>query len=369
MGRWSRERHAQEAAKKANVSAQAMPQATPKAAPSTPEGQTEPASTEGTRPPPRNEPRRKAMEEIEAREQRTSGLTPEPEKVEPTPEPVRPTPEAILAADAKAAASAAEPAEPTEPVKEVIPEPVKMVKVKVDGEEFEVTQAEIDEAGSVTAFQKERAADNRLKKTNEMLAETRRSQAALTQYIQNQTPKQPDITDDQFIQSKMDAIRFGTPEEYTVAMKEVSARLSPRIDENIMTQRAVSVMQMNNALDNFKKEFQDVMANPMLRRLAVSLERERMSEITPQTDWQEFYRKIGNEVRSVVGRPSQPTPPALVTPTGDTPSPQSDKEARKASIVNLPTAAARATTPADPKPETREDILNSMRKTRGIPTG
>jgi len=136
---------------------------------------------------------------------------------------------------------------------------------------------------------------------------------------------------------------------------------------------AVSVMQKNAAIDNFKKEFQDVVSNPMLLRLAASLETD-MTKQGPPSDWQEFYRSLGNQVRSVVsGR--QPQPPAIVPATPAVPSPgnpspvATDREARKSSIVNLPTASARAALPAESKPKSRDDILNDYKKSRGIPTG
>jgi hypothetical protein len=351
MGRWSRERHAQEAAKKANQAAQAAPAPSPE--------QVEPQADkpEGNRPPPRNEPRRLAMEEIEAREASQRGVEPEP-KVEPKAEP-KPEPKVEVKSEIP---------EPRAEAKTEAAPPVERVKVKVDGEEFEVSQSEIDDAGGVRAYQTQKAADNRLKKANEALAETRKTQAAIAQWVQQQAPKEPTVTDDQFIQSKVDAIRYGTPEESANALKEVLNRANPRIDPQIITQQAVSTMQMHQAIDNFNKEFQDVASNPILYRAAVALKNERWGETSLKTDWNDFYRKIGNEVRSAVGRQPQ-TNQLAVAPTSDTPSPQSDKEARKASIVNLPTAAARATPPAESKPETREDTLNAMRKARGIPTG
>jgi hypothetical protein len=386
MGRWSNERRAQEAAKagakamsaakSAQPAAKAMP-ATPGKSEAAPEANTRP---EGFRPEPRNEPRRLMMEEIASRHERTSGYAPAPEAgTEPAPEPqaaepVPPTPDEQLAADAAAAAKARPAPEPAaEPKAEPAPqpEPVKMVKVKVDGEEFEVSQADIDDAGGVGPYRIARASENRLKRTNESLAETRKLQAQIAEMVKAQMPKEPVITDDQFIASKVDAIRFGTPEESAAALREVLARTSPKVDPQAITRQAVNEMMRLNAVDNFKKEFQDVVSDPMLLRLAVALENERNPQTGPQTDWAEHYRKIGNEVRSVKGRPSQPAAVTAVpaAPATDSPSP-ADREARKAaSIVNLPTAAARAALPAEAKPETREQILDQMRKSRGIPTG
>src|SRR6185295_2067396 len=141
----------------------------------------------------------------------------------------------------------------------------------------------------------------------------------------------------------------------------------------LVTQATVSIKR-DNAMEQFKKEFQDVAANPLLSQLVENLERQRLTPYVTngkpnwgglaQLDWGNFYRTIGNEVRSVVGpRPSQPAAGAA-TPaaaTEGTPSPASEKEARKSSIVTLPTASARAELPKESKPESREESLNRMR--------
>lgn len=340
MSRRSRERAAQ-AAEAANAAAQ-------DAQPTLNLEQVEPSENNPNliRPTPQNDPRNDMMNEILAKrgmlEEETAEKPPNAEPVQ-TPEP------------------AVEPA--VEPAEAEIP---KTVRAKVDGEEFDAPQADVDDAGGLKAYQLIRASENRLRKANETLAQTRQAQAQLAQWIQAQKPAEPTLTEDQFIQSKVDTVRFGTPEESAVALREILSRTNPRVDQNAIAQMAVSEMMKTQAIDNFKKEFQDVVSNPILLRAAVSLENERKPHAGQQTDWSNFYRTIGNEVRSVTGRPNQP-PVTTVTQTADpTSSGTSDREARKASIVNLPTAAARAALPADPKPETREEILASMRKSRGI---
>ena len=364
MGRYSNARRAEIAAEAAAKATQAAQ--TAQVAPELPleSGSDKPPDKatrpEGVRPPLRNEPRRLAMEEIEALDLERKGLTPETPPA--TPEAVKPEP--IPAPQVTA------PETPVAPIAAAA-EPIKTVKVKVDGQEFDAPQADVDAAGGISAYQRDKASENRLAKANQTLAETRQVQAYIAQLVQQLAPKQPTETDAQFIASKMDMIRFGTPEESAVALQEVLSRSAQKIDPQAITQQAVSTMQRNLALDSFKKEFQDVVTHPMLLRLAVSLENERISKTGQPADWASFYSTIGNEVRSVTGRQSQPAT-ALAAPaatTSDTPSPASDKEARKASIVNVPTAAARAELPTEPKPETREDILNQMRKSRGLPVG
>jgi hypothetical protein len=99
-------------------------------------------------------------------------------------------------------------------------------------------------------------------------------------------------------------------------------------------------------------------------KLIVALRNERLQQGHPG-DWNHFYRSLGNEVRAVMPKQSQQS---VTQKTPDSTSQASDKEERKSSIVNLPQAAARAALPEEPKPETRADILNQMRKTRGLPT-
>ena len=198
--------------------------------------------------------------------------------------------------------------------------------------------------------------------------------------LQQQRPAQPAQTPDQFIASKMDAIRFGTPEEAAAAWQEVSAAQNPRVDENSLIVKAAANIKHDGALAAYNSEFADVLATPNARKLSGVLVHEKLSPFMPngkpnwtalgQLDWQQFYRTIGNELRSTFGKPSQPAPtPAAVAVASGNPS-QPDKEARKASIVNLPTAAgARAELPAEEKPQTREQILAQARKARGLPTG
>ena len=180
-----------------------------------------------------------------------------------------------------------------------------------------------------------------------------------------QAPKAPEQTPDQFMQSKVDVIRFGTPEESAAALREVMDRNTQRIDPTAITNAAVSKMQQNMALESFQHEFSDVVSNPLLLKLGITLESERLAQMQGQApNWPTFYRSLGNELRSLTGRPSQSSQ-AVKT---DSTSPV-DKETRKSSIVNLPTAAARAALPEADKPETREDTLRNMRKARGLPTG
>lgn len=365
-----RDRRAQEAAERASEAGRILQAQKTEAEP------TE-TKVEAPRPPSRNEPRRQAEAEIEAKQlERMGASEPKPEEVVPE-NPPPPTPEQMLEGG-KFSQSEPTPEPAAEPTPEPTPEAVaETVKVKVDGEEFEVPKSEVEDAGGVKSYQIQRAAENRLKKANDAVAEARKMQDAIAQMaiqqFQQRNPQTPEITNDQFIAQKLEAIRFGTPEEGSHALNEILTRVVPKIDQDAViqqaTQRAMLQMRRQSGVDKFKDEFSDVVTNPHLLRLSVMLENERLQQVQPQAlasfDWHEFYRKIGNEVRSIV-RPNQP---AAAAQTNGTTSQASEKEARKASIVALPTAAARAEMPREAKPETREDILNEARKARGLPTG
>ena len=331
----------------------------------------------------RNPARTAAMESIRAnRGEKEPEPEPEP-KADPSDEKAKPftqTSEKAKPFDQTSAAQ--EPAGTVQPEKpaDAVPvaaEPIKTVRVKVDGEEFDAPQAEVEEYGGIKAYQISKASENRLKKANEALAQARQMQEAVAQFSKQNMPQPaPKLSFDEFVASKADAIRYGTPQEFAIAMKEIKDYGNPPpIDQNMVTNQAVMQMNYQNGVKGFLTEFQDLATNPLLMKLTETIARERIATLPQdpvsrsQVDWSDFYRRIGNEVRSVVGRSPQPASAAVV-PTTDTPSPVSpDKEARKSSIVNLPTAATRATLPEAEKPETREQSLERMKKARGIQTG
>lgn len=303
-------------------------------------------------PPERNTIHKKAMDEIAAK--RGLSVEPDVETKEEVKEEIKDEPKVEAPVETKV--------EETPPI-----ETPKTVRAKVDGEEFDVPAEEVEEYGGIKAYQIQKAAENRLKKTNEALAETRRAQAEFMEFLKaSQKPKEPEVTDDQYIAERIDKMRFGTPEESAQAIKEILHRANKPLDQNAIIEQATNRFRHDQAVSQFDTEFQDIVTNPLLLRLVVSLRNERIPQLKGQVDWTQFYRTIGNEVRGVAGKPTSIT--ATQSTTSGTPSQQSDKEARKAaSVVSIPTAAARAAPPQEEKPETRQDLIREMRKKRGLP--
>jgi len=357
MGRRNREEAAAAAASEAGRILQQQKQADPEPAPQV-------KVERGERPPTRNEPRNRAMEEIYEADRQRKGI----EEPKEEPKAAEPKPEETKAEEPKDEPAA--PAPDAAPVAAKVPAAVpETVRVKVDGEEWDAPKAEVDAAGGLVAYQKEQAAERRLAKIKEEQAEMKRTQAAMLQWAQQlQAQAQPQAapkTPADILKEKIDVIRWGTPEESAAALQEALQATNAPVDQAAMVRSALNAFQQTQAVSKFKSEFADVVGNPLLLKLATNLQNERIAELKGQVpDWDNFYRSIGNEIRSVLVRQHQP--PAAPA-TGNTS--QSDKEARKASIVSLPTAAARAELPKEEKPETRDEILNRMKKARGIPTG
>lgn len=356
MARPRRQHQADDAAKAASEAARVLQQRS-QAAKETSEKVPETEPPADWEPPKRYSEQRTAMIEEIAASRRPEAPEvkdePKPEpKTEQKPEPKpEPEPEKVEAAPVEAVETPAE---------------TKTVRVKVDGEEFDVPQEDVDAAGGVRAYQIQRAAENRLKKTNEVLAEIRKAQAEFFELQKQAKPKEPEVTDDQFIAERVDKIRFGTPEESAQALKEIIARSNKPVDPNKIIEQATGKIWHDQAVRQFDQEFQDLVTNPDLLDLIVVKRNKKLAQLKgAPADWTKFYRDIGNEVRSIVAKP---TSQATQSTTSGTPSQQSTREERKAAAaVTVPASAARAAPPPEDKPETREDVLRNLRRSRGLP--
>ena len=354
MGRWSNEKRAEMARQAAEIAKQANTEPVEKVAdiPETPQAEERPDTPQFQRVQARNEGRRQAMEEITNRDIETKtglgmelGLSDEEkpktqEKTETPGDLPPPTAESMLQGGKFSA-------------------PQQTVRVKVDGEEFDAPNEEVEAYGGVKGYQIAKAAEKRLAKANEVLAQAQALQAAKKPEVTQQSPSD-------FLKSKVETIRWGTPEDATKAFEEILEKQGkPAVDQETTVKMVMDQITHNEAVKNFDKEFPDIGASQLHLKLVVALREERLQKGHPG-DWTNFYRSLGNEVRAVMPKQSQP---GMAPKTADITSQTSDREARKAStVVSLPQAASRAAVPDEPKPETREDTLNAMRKKRGFAT-
>jgi hypothetical protein len=312
-----------------------------------------------------------SRKEVEKSEEPT---TDKPEEIKPE----APAPDAV--------APASPPVDPPPSTEPVAAAPT--VKVKVFGEEMDVPQSEVDEAGGIAAYQKQRAADVQFKKANEVMEQARKEREQLMQfYAQHFKAQQPQVTPQQAAARKAELVEqmvYGDTQQKLAAYEELNKLNSgQQFDPQQFKQSLKVELAIQSSADKFKSEFADLISNPDILALATIKERQmldkyNMSNLPASFDTE--YRKIGNELRALVGRPTQPAAEASNTTTGQTipataspqGTPTSAKEERKASnIVSLPQASARAT-PKEKEELTpdqaRNKALRDMRRARGQPT-
>lgn len=264
-----------------------------------------------------------------------------------------------------------EPETPAETVPET-PAAPEMVTVKIDGQESQVSKAEVDSAGGVAQYQMLKASERRYEQANREKQEMAQLLAQARQLIEaNQKPKEPDKTPDELIRERVTQIQLGTPEEAAQAIKDILQANTPKqLDPVALANYVSDQVAQKGAAQRFIQRNSDLLQNPYFGRVAAFMEGDKLSKSRP-SDWDAFYINLESEFRNGLGKPAITQAPSDTTqqtgqPTSGT---VADKLARKADIVNLPVAGARVQAKEEPKPLSREDRINLMRKTRGQPVG
>lgn len=261
-----------------------------------------------------------------------------------------------------------------EPAAEVVTAPAKIKQV-VDGESYEVDQADIDEAGGERAWRIQKASENRLREAKEAKEESKKLMAALTGLLEKQPKEQAKAVEPEdtakYIAGKLQQLRFGSDEEGAAVLMEVVKKLTPsQPNQQAMVAHVRAHLKWESAMESFTKDFPEVVSNPVLVDLVETLDRKARAELKPgqMVDWHNHYRTIGNKIRTLVPA-GQSQPATSADTTTGTPSKPSEKEARKASITVLPTSSARAEAPKEekePSPEeARKQWFDDARKSRG----
>jgi len=265
--------------------------------------------------------------------------------------------------------STPEPEQPVQAAAETpaaAPEP-ELVTVKIDGQESQVSKADVDALGGVAAYQIHKAAEKRLAQANQEKQDLHRLLEQAKTLIEQNKPKEPVKSPEESIKEKVAQIQFGTPDEAAQAIQDILNANVQKVDQNAIVAQAVAQMQQQSAAQQFVQRNQDILQNPVLAKLALVLEHDKLSKSRP-SDWGKFYTEMEVEFRNSIGRPATTPTPTVSTPQDAQPTSERDaKLSRKDNIVNLPTAAQRAAGPEEPKTLTRDDRLNQLRKARGQP--
>lgn len=339
----------------------------------------EPSEQEYTKPNPEANPRNIALNEIAKRVaevHKTEAQETLPEINEENIQPVAAEP-----APAPTEPAAAEPSEPvaspevsstTAPAPAAAPneepiDPKKLYKLIVDGVEVEVPGQKIIDAGKRT-FQKETAADYRLKMAEELLRTAEARAAAASQPAQPAPapkPAEPSLAD------LAQAIQFGTPEQAQEALKILQARQTPAIDPQklLVAVRAQARDEYNfqNAAEFVKREYPDLLANDHLKRLFFAEEQryrtpKEQGGLGDTRNYQEVYRAIGDDLRKAFNlqKPgTAPSNPSTATAKG--------RQEMKANMAPAPKTAASRLQEATQRTAAKStgDIIAGMAAARG----
>ncbi len=252
-------------------------------------------------------------------------------------------------------------------------DPNKMYKVKVDGQEVEVSGKAIIDAGYRT-FQKETAADYRLKMASELLREAEgRHREATPQGAQPEARhEEPKERSDAELAN---ALQFGSPEQAADAMATLRGRgaVTPEQIQGFAAQQARIAAQdelaFQDAMKFVETEYKDLLSNDYLKRLFFVEENRRRApkERGGEADrrpYKDLYKAIGDDLRTGLNLPKRASSdPAAPTPSGTVAS----RKALKENTPSVPrTASSRMSEAAGAeKAKTPSEIIAGMAEKRG----
>jgi len=263
----------------------------------------------------------------------------EPEKIEaevaPTSNDMTPEPEEAKTAEAKT------------------PE-VEMVTLNVMGELRQVPKDKIYDEG-IRALQKEGAADKKLDEASRLLKEAKEVEQRIKTQVSPDPVRQAPSEPDELALAR--AIQLGSEDEAVNAIRSLKGRqIDPLKVVAAASAQVKAEIESENAFEWFKSEYKEVMDDPYLTRIAATRWDEVQRELQSRNEHRplkEVYKGIGEEIRkwkSDGGKTSINVAP--------------DKQAAKATIVNLPSANAKKVDPEQPKPLSASQIIEKMREKR-----
>jgi len=241
----------------------------------------------------------------------------------------------------------ADAATATETPPETPPAP-EMVTVKIEGQEFQVERAKVDEQGGLEAFQKKTAADvifrrakEREAQANQILAQARQFQPTQPQQpIQNQN-EQLDQT-----AQLIEAIRF--EQDPRRAAEAIQKLISPhQINQQQVEQAAIQRASHVWAAEKFKEKYPDIVNDPILYGIAGQAENHLLAQ--GRRDFDNIYKEVGEYLTQWKGKLA-----------GNF----QEKQKQKATITNIPQAKAKAVTPEQPRELTTAEIIAQERRAR-----
>lgn len=250
--------------------------------------------------------------------------------------------------------------EETTPVVEEEPAtPVeKKFKLKVNGKELELTEAEV-----IARAQKVESADQYLADAKRAVAPP--APAPVAGPTEEELRAARELEDRAIVR----AIQMGTEEEALTAIRQLSARQArPSVTADDVSLAIDQRLVFNEAISQFRKDFSDIAGDPVLYQLAQQRD-DALIESGDKRPYAERYAQIGKELRSWkegLAPKSAETAPEVLKDTS-----LADKKARKEAAPKTPVAATgkvkQVVEEEDNGEENPSDVIRNMQKQRGGP--
>jgi hypothetical protein len=245
--------------------------------------------------------------------------------------------------------------------------PVK-VKIKVDGQELEVDEEQIREAG-IRTLQKESAADKRLEEATKARDEAERLRLSVEATVaklpkaEQPAAKKSDhemLLEKDALRGVVKKIQYGSEDEAAEALAEYGTKMAALGQSGRLTEtELLNILDLREAQKFVKTNYADVMGDDNLKDLFVAKVNKRLAAGDARP-YQDICKETGDELRTWRGAPPKADP---IPPKGQDGSRAAVLQ-RKTSTVQVPSAAARLPEKTQPKEPTQSEIIEKIRKAR-----
>jgi len=250
------------------------------------------------------------------------------------------------------------------------------VSVKVDGQSFEADAAEVEAAGGINAYQRDRSSQNRLDKSKQILQQAREEAERIKQQAVADAKTQADLaknstspptsSDDLSDEALAEMLYSGDEKEAAKAIRIMRQRGQSQagvaIDTNKLmteaTQKAIWEVERRDANRLFKENYSDLDAHQVLRN-EVNQETVQLKQLHPEWGPRQIIEAAADSVR-------EKNHDFLSKTQSQKPVNMDDRLAQKRAMDNVKPANATVQQKQEPKRLTPSELVAEMNRKRGM---